>query len=129
MSYKFRRFENLHIFFWLVKDACWVTDFKPLGVAMIFPTILIAIYITWKMRQELSELVHNLAVTLWICANSTWMIGEFYYEDTTRPYAKIFFFSGLAIISVFYLWRLVQWSKAFRARKSENPAAGSSTLP
>jgi len=108
MIEKFRRIENLHILFWLVKDACWVYGFEIPGVIMIAPTLAVAVYVTWKLRATVSELVHNLAVTLWICANSIWMIGEFFCDECTKPYAKLFFFAGLIIVGSYYSWRLFQ---------------------
>ncbi|MFN0032324.1 MAG: hypothetical protein ACKVOR_09210 [Flavobacteriales bacterium] len=101
---KIRKVENLHIVFWLVKDCCWVSDYKTLGVYMIAPTLLISLYITIRFRHSLAELAHNIAVTSWICANSTWMIGEFYFKDTTRPEAKIFFYIGIVVLASYYLW-------------------------
>lgn len=109
---KFRSLENMHVFFWLVKDICWCTGFKPLGVTMIFPTLLIAIYITIKNRQMVSELAHNLAITFWITANSMWMVFEFLeIDDVYKNYCLIPFGIGLAILLVYYaqflpvIWR------------------------
>lgn len=34
-----RGMENLHIVFWLVKDMSWAMLWRPLGIAMIVPTI------------------------------------------------------------------------------------------
>lgn len=101
--FPFRSLENLHILFWLIKDMCWVTLSRPLGIIMIVPTILIAIFLTIKNRKDISELSHNLAVCCWICANSTWMIGEFYFDDGLRNYAKIFFILGLICVGVYYV--------------------------
>jgi quinol-cytochrome oxidoreductase complex cytochrome b subunit len=109
-----RSYENLHIVLWLVKDTCWVLDFKVPGLIMIFPTILVALHITWLHRKEVTELYHNLAVVAWICANTTWMIGEFFYNDTLRPIATVFFTIGLLLVAVYYL--IVRPS----ARKKEN---------
>lgn len=101
---KFRSLENLHILFWLVKDICWCIGFPPLGVAMIFPTLFVAIYITWKNRAFVSELTHNLAITLWIIANSMWMIFEFLERDAElKNYCLIPFIAGLAILLYYYL--------------------------
>lgn len=100
---KFRKFENAHIFLWLIKDICWVTISRTLGVAMILPIFILAVYITWIHRQIRSEFVHNLAVCFWICANSVWMIGEFYYDDGLRPYAIVFFISGLLVVLMYYV--------------------------
>ncbi|MEP7267388.1 MAG: hypothetical protein ABI844_07135, partial [Saprospiraceae bacterium] len=66
-----RRYENLHILFWLLKDISWCLNFKPLAITMIFPTMIVAIYITNKNKEIISELMHNLAVIFWIAANST----------------------------------------------------------
>lgn len=69
--------ENFHILFWLIKDTCWVMEIKLLGVSMILPTIVIAIYIAVKSFKT-PEFYVNLAVLFWIMANSFWMCAEFY---------------------------------------------------
>jgi hypothetical protein len=102
MNGKVRRSENFHILLWLLKDLCWVMDFRIMGLIMIVPTIAVAVYITILTRGSVSELLHNLAVVCWICANSVWMIGEFFYDDTTRPIATAFFVTGLLIIAYYY---------------------------
>ena len=99
-----RAYENLHIVFWLVKDACWVMDFKIPGLIMIFPTILVAIHISWLHRKAMAELYHNLAIVSWISANSIWMIGEFFFDDTLRPISIVFFSLGLLLVAIFYLY-------------------------
>lgn len=103
MSGKIRDYENFHIVLWLLKDSCWVMDFKIPGLIMIIPTIAVAIHITWLHRQSMSELYHNLAIVSWITANSVWMIGEFFFGDTLRPVAAVFFVIGLLLVSVYYL--------------------------
>lgn len=77
ISNRLREYENFHIVLWLLKDTCWVMDFKVPGLIMILPTISVALHITWLHRKSMAELLHNLAVVLWISANSVWMIGEF----------------------------------------------------
>jgi len=103
---RFRRTENLHILLWLIKDTCWVQDFKRAGLIMIVPTISVAVWLTiksWKMKAGKEEVIHNLAVCSWLVANSIWMIGEFYFSDSTRPYALIFFIIGLLILAIHYI--------------------------
>lgn len=97
-----RKYENLHVAFWLVKDACWCMLFKPLGMIMIVPTLFVAIHITWRTWHDVTDRYHNIAITLWICANATWMTGEFFFNDTLRPYAMIFFALGLLVVGVYY---------------------------
>lgn len=100
---RLRKFENVHIVLWLIKDTCWIQDFKLAGMVMVVPTVGMALYITWLSRTDARELAHNLAVCCWILANSIWMTGEFFFNDTTRPLATVFFVFGLAIIAAFYL--------------------------
>lgn len=108
-----RDFENFHILLWLIKDTCWLMDWPVLGTISIAPTLGFALYITYRSRQSTTELVHNAAVCLWIVANSLWMLGEFYYEDTTRPIAVWFFAGGLGLVVSYYLSRL---TALFRGR-------------
>lgn len=107
----YRKSENLHILLWLIKYFCWVTNFRVLGMIMIIPTIGMAIYITWKSREIKSEKLHNLAVVFWIIANSVWMFGEFYLDDSTRPFAIFFFVSGLITVGYHYLISEPFWIK------------------
>ena len=107
----YRKMENLHIVFWLFKDLAWCLGIKPLGIAMIFPTITITIIITYRTKELVSELCHNLAVTLWIIANSYWMISEFFYFDTNpilnfqyKDLAIIPFSMGIIILAYYYLY-------------------------
>ncbi|MFM1744491.1 MAG: hypothetical protein RLZZ630_428 [Bacteroidota bacterium] len=102
ISHRIRSYENLHIVLWLLKDTCWVLDYKIPGLVMIVPTIAVALFITWLSRSSTAELAHNMAVVCWICANSVWMVGEFFYNDTLRPYATFFFVLGLVMVAAYY---------------------------
>ena len=108
---RIRTTENLHILLWLIKDTCWLQDFKVPGLIMIVPTIAVAVYLTAKSRKIREEFIHNLAIVFWLCANSTWMIGEFFYEDATRPYALIFFGLGLVTLAIHYI---PKWTATLR---------------
>ena len=101
---RFRRIENLHIVFWLIKDMSWAMLWRPLGIVMIFPTVIVAALITWQTRKLKSELYHNLAVLFWILANCYWMIVEFMdAPDHYRYYAAVPFGIGFAFIAAYYL--------------------------
>ena len=93
----YRKMENLHIVFWLLKDISWCMVWRPLGIAMIFPTLIISIVIAWRTRQFVSELCHNVAITIWISANSYWMISELAGFDT-KPLFTHYTYKHLAII-------------------------------
>lgn len=100
-----RSFENFHIVLWLIKDMCWCMLWKPLAIAMILPTLAFAVYITYKSRAFKAELYHNLAVIMWILANSIWMLGEFYFNDRSKYLALIFFIFGFVFIGYYYITR------------------------
>jgi len=108
----YRKMENLHIVFWLLKDISWCMVWKPLGIAMIFPTLIISIVIAWRTRHMASELFHNVAITIWILANSYWMVSEFLHFDEMTVYGSITykhlalvpFFSGILILAFYYLY-------------------------
>lgn len=109
---RYRKMENLHIVFWLFKDISWCMIWKPLGIAMIFPTLIIAIVIMLRTRQFMSEVCHNMAIVVWISANSYWMISEFLHFDTNplfgvytyKHLAIIPFMVGIIILGYYYLW-------------------------
>ena len=111
---RFRKMENLHIVFWLFKDISWCMLWRPLGIAMIFPTLIIAIIISFRTRQYMSEVCHNVAIVFWIAANAYWMVSEFFNFDTAIVYGEITykylaiipFTIGILILSYYYLlWK------------------------
>ena len=118
---KYRRMENLHIVFWIFKDIGWCMGFSLLGITMIVPTIIISIIIAWRTRQIVSELCHNLAITVWISANSFWMCSEFFGVDhiaigfglNVKHLAMIPFMIGVMILAYYYIW--------YKPRHKEDP--------
>jgi hypothetical protein len=67
-----RFLENGHVAIWLMKDFCWCSGFRALGVAMAVPTIALAAYLVYRVRSNSRDVVHNAAVLFWLCANTTW---------------------------------------------------------
>ncbi len=128
VSSRLRKMENMHVAFWLLKDISWCMVWKPLGIAMIIPTLSIAIWISWKNRQIQSELAHNLAVIFWITANSYWMISEFigfdeapvWREFTGKHLSLIPFITGALILLYYYAVqrpREIKWSKSISTQQ------------
>lgn len=111
LNKKLRFTENLHIVFWLLKDLGWCLEFKSLALIMTLPTLAVGIYILLKDKEDISEIYHNLAIILWIIANSWWMCSEFFHFDekkivynlTGRELAVIPFGLGIIILAFFYL--------------------------
>ena len=110
---RYRRMENTHIIFWLLKDVSWCMIWKELGLAMIFPTLIISIIIAYRTKEIKSELAHNLAITFWITANSYWMISEFFGFDETpmawgiegKFISIIPFAMGVLVLAYYYLFQ------------------------
>lgn len=108
----YRKMENLHIVFWLFKDLSWCLGLKLLAGVMILPTLIISLVITYRTRTLMSELCHNLAISVWIIANSFWMITEFLKIDekiaiagiTYKHLAVIPFGLGIVILTYYYAW-------------------------
>ena len=101
-----RKLENLHVALWLTKDVSWCASWQWLGMAIAIPTLIVAAKICWDTRRVVSDAIHNVAVFLWICANITWMTGEFYFNDGTRAYAKVFFYSGMVLLAGYYMFEV-----------------------
>lgn len=104
---KMENLQNLHVALWLLKDCAWCSLWVRLGGVMAVPALLVGIYIAWESRKHIGDLIHNLAVCLWITANIVWMFGEFYWQDGTRGAAKVLFFVGLAVLGGYYLYEIV----------------------
>ena len=108
---QYRKMENLHIVFWIFKDIGWCMNFKWLGIFMIIPTMIISIVIAWRTRKVVSELCHNLAITVWITANSFWMCTEFFGVDhiviyetySIKHLAVIPSLIGVLILAYYYI--------------------------
>jgi hypothetical protein len=115
---RYRKMENMHIIFWLLKDVSWCLIWKELGLAMILPTLIISIVIAWNTKNLASELAHNLAITFWIAANSYWMISEFFGFDEAVLWGG---FEGkhIAIIPFAIGVLILAWYYAFQKRKEE----------
>lgn len=99
--HKIRRYENLHILLWLLKDISWMMEWRVLGVAIMFPTVFIAVFIALKTFSE-TEFYINLAIFFWICANSFWMCCEFFGYLHYKNYATIPFILGFISTGYFY---------------------------
>ena len=106
---RFRKMENLHIAFWLMKDISWCMIWKELGIAMVIPTLAVAIWITWKNNHIVSELAHNMAIVFWITANGYWMISEFFgfdeeivWREFTGKHVALIPFAAGALTLLYY---------------------------
>ena len=96
------RFDNVHILLWLIKDFCWMLEWRVFGTLMIVPTIGVAVYMAVKSAAE-DVFWINLAICFWITANAYWMVCEFVELEMYKNYAGLPFALGLLSVAVFYL--------------------------
>jgi len=99
---KIRRFESMHIVFWLIKDSCWVLELKWMGLIMILPTVSLAIFLVYKTLKT-NDFYINTAIFFWISANSYWMLMEFFNDDRYKSFAIIPFALGIIFVALFYV--------------------------
>jgi len=98
---KIRKYESLHIVFWLMKDSCWMLELKWLGALMIVPTVFLAVYISYKTINT-RDIYINVAIFFWISANSFWMLMEFFNHNQHKNLAAIPFALGFVFVALFY---------------------------
>jgi len=96
------KFDNMHVLLWLIKDTCWMLEWRVLGTAMIAPTIAVAVFLALKSRLERVFWI-NVAICFWIAANSYWMLCEFFGHEDIKNWAGLPFALGFAAVAVFYL--------------------------
>ena len=103
---KIKKYESLHIVFWLIKDSCWMLELRWVGIIMVIPTLIIAIIIAYITRKTVD--VHlNLAILFWICANSFWMYVEFFTSGELKYWASIPFSLGFIFVGIYYYRTLI----------------------
>lgn len=96
------KFDNMHVLLWLIKDTCWMLEWRVLGTAMILPTIAVAVLLAARSRHERLFWI-NLAICFWISANSYWMLCEFFGHEDIKNGAGIPFAFGFLAVAVYYL--------------------------
>ena len=96
------KFDNMHVLLWLIKDTCWMLEWRVLGTAMILPTIAVAVFLAVRSRLERLFWI-NLAICFWISANSYWMLCEFFGHEDIKDWAGIPFAFGFAAVARYYL--------------------------
>jgi hypothetical protein len=102
---RLKRYEGLHVFCWLIKDSCWMLEFKLLGTVMIVPTVLLALYFLVAGWGTPDIYLHG-AIFCWITANSFWMLMEFFNHEQLKHFSGIPFFLGIAsIVGYFFATR------------------------
>lgn len=78
-------------------------ELKTEGVIIFIPTILLALFLS-IITYKSDHFLPNVAVSCWIAANGTWMLGEF-FQLSFKPLALSLFVAGSIIISAYFIIR------------------------
>ncbi len=109
---RIKKYDNLHIILWLIKDSCWMLELKWLGTIIMVPTIYLALHIIIKTFHT-KDVYFNIATFFWITANSFWMMMEFFNNDRYKYYSIIPFLLGFISVGIYYF-------RSFRAVQKES---------
>lgn len=118
LFYTVRYLENIHLYFWMLKDLAWANDYKFMGVT--FGTIaLMWIGVLFKHAFQLKsseEMYFLTPVLFWLLGNYLWMYGELVYNSDSgfRPAGAFCMFRGIEIIIFYHLF-----CKIFKLMKLE----------
>jgi len=99
---RLKKYDNLHIIFWLIKDSCWMLELRWLGAIVMVPTLYLALHIIFKTLHT-KDVFINIAIFFWITANSFWMMMEFFNNDRFKNYSLIPFCLGFLFVGIYYL--------------------------
>eukprot|EP00924_Labyrinthula_sp_SR-Ha-C_P001084 snap_masked-scaffold_7-processed-gene-12.23-mRNA-1 protein AED:1.00 eAED:1.00 QI:0/0/0/0/1/1/2/0/337 len=80
----FLEYENLHVFFWALKDCFWIYGNQVgymVGLALTSLFMLDTIYLYWTSKSHLVDLIHYFVLLLWVAANGFWAYGELFIES------------------------------------------------
>lgn len=103
-SYKSRYFlETIHIPLWLIKDICWLMEYRTLGVIIAIPTIWVAIWMCFITYKKQDHFLPNVSIAFWIVANANWMVAEFYELETKQLSIYPFLLGVLAFLIFVYI--------------------------
>ena len=118
---KVRGYENFHILLWLLKDSFWLMEWKLAGISAIVPVMLLAFRIAWLDRKDTANLLHNIAIICWLCGDSIWMIGDFFFNSRLKQLPATFFGIGILVLAIYYLVVLprekIQHTKNYSGRR------------
>lgn len=114
---------NLHFPLWIIKDSSWFFSltldghpiFKFISIAFAFITLVIS-GILVKNSEHKMNFLENFVLTIWLAANTSWMLHELFEIDFAATLAIGFFGFGILCIPL-YVKEII---KDFRAKNSFN---------
>jgi hypothetical protein len=73
-----RGLDNIHIYFWITKDFCWVQSLLIPGILIGSLAVLYAIFLSFRAiywRRNIGEFWIKFSEFLWLFANFWWMVS------------------------------------------------------
>ena len=96
--------ENVHIYFWILKDLGWCMNIPWLGITGgLFAIIWLGILLKHAIFHSNNEEIYFIGSTfLWLFANYIWMIGNLLYDsDIFKFPAACIMMSSIWIIIIY----------------------------
>ncbi len=82
---------------------------------MILPTLTLAVILSIKTRRQFEYFLPNIAIALWIGANSIWMCDEFFELGIKNACYPLF---ALGLILILY-WLVKYFPAIWRKENTE----------
>lgn len=110
LFFSVRYIENIHLYFWMLKDLAWSLDYRDFG--MVFGTIAVlwlgVLYWHACKKSSTEELYFLIPTTLWLFGNFIWMTGELIYNnDNLRPLGADCMLIGIILVMFYHIF--VKW--------------------
>lgn len=86
----------------LIKDTGWCYTFGIVSVVAFIPVFTFQCYEAWRARKEgWHKVMVNIAGAIAVLGNATWMVGDIFFHDHLRPYAKGILNVGFLMLALY----------------------------
>lgn len=107
LFFSVRHIENIHIYFWILKDLGWLLDNPYVSITFGILSLLI-LMILFYINTNYEELYFICVTFIWLFSNFIWMVGDVLQYDT-----KVYQFIcscgmtlGICLIACYYVMLL-----------------------
>lgn len=115
LFFSVRYVENIHLYFWLLKDLAW--SLRETNFGMTFGTVAVlwlgVLYYNAIKAWSTEEMYFLIPTTLWLVGNYLWMMGELENNDDAiyRPRGRYCMIAGIVVVVLYHI--TVKWLKCF----------------
>lgn len=121
LFFSVRYVENIHLYFWMLKDLAWSLDYRDFG--MVFGTIAILwlgmLYWNAIKAKSTEEIYFLIPTSLWLIGNYLWMTGELVNsdDDYLRPKGSYCMIAGMCLTIFYHIF--VKWLGLMELKPNE----------